>query len=182
MENVVDGESIRDGDWVLMQWARGEPLGAVEGRIALIENRQNGQTAYFLKRVVQTEDGFELQSDNPNVSAMAASGETVVVALYVDMLRPNEVYTGTERAFLKALRKELEHRTTMDIYEAAVQEKTREWFNRVRKQDSLSDMLESDSELRRLRQNLVAHLEDIYKLPTDVGETIAKRSVQVVAQ
>ena len=45
----MDGsrDPIRDGDWVVLRWARGEALKNVAGRIALVETGESsGPAAY----------------------------------------------------------------------------------------------------------------------------------------
>jgi hypothetical protein len=85
-------EPIRDGDWVVLRWARGQGLGAVEGRVALVAmgDPAVGQS-HHLKRVVRDGDGFVLRSDNPTVAPMAAAADTVVLALKVAVVRPEDL-------------------------------------------------------------------------------------------
>ena len=182
MEHPDHDEPIRDGDWVLMKWARGESLGAVENQIVLVEHRQNGKPAHYLKRVVETDDGFELRSDNPDVAPMPASEETVVIGLHLETLRPNDVYSDTEAAFLQALRSELDEQTTMDAYEAAFMEKTREWLDDVRGDSSLADILDRESGNTRLRHELADHLETTYELNPDLRDEVAGRVVRRIAR
>jgi hypothetical protein len=122
-------QGIRDGDWALMRWARGEPLGGVVGRVALVrhEAADSDGPAYYLKRVAETDDGFELRSDNPQMLAMPASADTVVVALHVDTLRSDEVATEQVTALVEALRAELERRAPAEssAYGAAFTEGVR---------------------------------------------------------
>lgn len=89
---------IRDGDWVLAKWARGLPLGAVEGRVALVAlgDPHAGQT-HHLKRVVRDGTRFVLRSDNPAVAPLDGSA-AVPVALVVGTVRPEALAppVGTE--------------------------------------------------------------------------------------
>jgi superfamily II DNA or RNA helicase/diadenosine tetraphosphate (Ap4A) HIT family hydrolase/HKD family nuclease len=182
MEHPDHDEPIRDGDWVLMKWARGESLGAVEDQVVLVEHRKNGKAAHYLKRVVETDDGFELRSDNPDVAPMPASEETVVIGLHLETLRPNDVYSDAEAAFLRALRSELDEQTTMDAYEAAFMEKTREWLDDIRGDSSLSDVLDRESGNTRLRHELADHLETTYELTPELGDEVAGRVVRRAAR
>ncbi|QDG52099.1 HIT domain-containing protein [Persicimonas caeni] len=125
----VADERIRNGDWVLMRWARGEPLEAVEGRVALVRHagESDEAPAYYLKRVVETEEGFELRSDNPRVPALEASEETVVVALCVGVTPRHEATSRHMDAFVAALPAQLErHGVTREpAYAAALEEEAR---------------------------------------------------------
>ncbi|MGM0559219.1 MAG: DEAD/DEAH box helicase family protein, partial [Myxococcota bacterium] len=88
-DSMAGGEQpIHDGDWVLMRWARGESLQSVLGRVALVRHNaeDTDAPAYFLKRVVETDEGYSLRSDNPAEDDIPASEDTVVVALLVDAL------------------------------------------------------------------------------------------------
>ena len=83
---------IRDGDWVLMKWARGKGLGAVRGRVALVgvgdstEDRQ-----FLLKRVVETERGQALRSENRDYPEILTTAETQVLALQHGVVRPEDL-------------------------------------------------------------------------------------------
>ena len=83
---------IRDGDWVLMKWARGKGLGAVRGRVALVgvgdstEDRQ-----FLLKRVVETERGQALRSENRDYAELPTTPQTQVVALQQGVVRPEDL-------------------------------------------------------------------------------------------
>jgi superfamily II DNA or RNA helicase len=86
---------IRDGDWVLMRWARGKGLGAVQGRIALLgvgdptEDRQ-----FLLKRVVSSDSGVVLRSENRDYAELPTSRETQVMALQTGVVRPEDLAPG----------------------------------------------------------------------------------------
>ena len=82
---------IRDGDWVLLRWARGLGIGAVEGRVALVAvgDPQVGQS-HHLKRVVRDGDRFVLRSDNPAVAPMPAD-DVVPIARWVATVRPEDL-------------------------------------------------------------------------------------------
>jgi len=87
----MDGgaEPIRDGDWLLFQYARGAGLGAVEGRVALVETEsQQGDAAYQVKRVVRDNGRWLLASDRPGAESFAATEQMRVVALLVERIGP----------------------------------------------------------------------------------------------
>ena len=86
----MDGgaKPIRDGDWLLFRPARGEGLGAVAGRVALVQVPENGGFAYQVKRVVKEGQRILLRSDNPERAPFDANKDTVVIAVLVDVVRP----------------------------------------------------------------------------------------------
>jgi superfamily II DNA or RNA helicase/diadenosine tetraphosphate (Ap4A) HIT family hydrolase len=83
---------IKDGDWVALRWARGLGLGALEGRVALVEVEDpvDGH-GWQLKRVVRSTRGHELRSDNPARPSFPARPQTTPIAVLVDILSPAEV-------------------------------------------------------------------------------------------
>ena len=83
---------IRDGDWLVMRWSRGAPLGALAGRVALIARGEpeEGQT-YHLKRVRQAGRGFELVSDNLEFPPMEAQTDDEPMATLVQTIRPESL-------------------------------------------------------------------------------------------
>ncbi len=92
-DSMDGGKSpIRDGDWVLMKWARGKGLGAVRGRVALVGvGDPAGERQFLLKRVVETEQGQRLRSENRDYPELAATPETQVVALQEGVVRPEDL-------------------------------------------------------------------------------------------
>ncbi|HEY8517464.1 MAG TPA: DEAD/DEAH box helicase family protein [Candidatus Binatia bacterium] len=75
---------IRDGDWVVLRWARAARFGAVEGRVALVElpaspNDASPDSAYVLKRVRRDGDRWLLVSDSPGGPTIPASADTKVI-------------------------------------------------------------------------------------------------------
>ena len=87
----MDGgaEPIRDGDWLIFRYARGAGLGAVEGRVALVETEGHGGDAgYQVKRVVRDANRWFLASDRVGAERFEASERTRVVALLVERVRP----------------------------------------------------------------------------------------------
>jgi len=73
---------LRDGDWAICAWARGQELGAAEGSVALVGlgDPDHGQT-HHLKRIV-TRNGLRiLRSDNPDVPPQPADGAELIARL-----------------------------------------------------------------------------------------------------
>jgi phage repressor protein C with HTH and peptisase S24 domain len=74
---------IRDGDWVVLRWARGRSLAEMEGRVALFEVRAGDEAAeYLLKRLVRDSDGLHLRSDNSDHPAIRAAKGIVPIAAF----------------------------------------------------------------------------------------------------
>lgn len=67
---------IRDGDWVLLRWARGQGRSALEGQVVLVAVSEAGDEAheYYLKRLVNVDGAWVLRSDNPAVADRPAEG------------------------------------------------------------------------------------------------------------
>jgi superfamily II DNA or RNA helicase/HKD family nuclease len=83
---------IRDGDWLIMRYARGDRLSALEGKVALVETSAgSGEHGYQVKRVIRTGDGWQLRSDNPAASSFSAGPHTVVVAALEQMVHPEDI-------------------------------------------------------------------------------------------
>ena len=83
---------IRDGDWVVLEWARGKGLGAVRGRVGLVGvGDAAGDRQFLLKRVVETPAGMRLRSENRQYPELPATRETQVVALQRGVVRPEEL-------------------------------------------------------------------------------------------
>ena len=83
---------IRDGDWVLMKWARSKGLAAVRGRVALVGvGDPAGGRQFLLKRVVETEQGLRLRSENRSYPELPTTAETQVVALHAMVVRPEHL-------------------------------------------------------------------------------------------
>ncbi len=87
MDGGVD--PIRDGDWLVFKYARAAGLGAVEGRVALVETEgAHGDAGYQVKRVLRRGGRWFLASDRPGAERFEASERTRVVALLVEKLSP----------------------------------------------------------------------------------------------
>lgn len=83
---------IRDGDWVLLKWARGKGLGAVRGRVALVGvGDPAGDRQFLLKRVVERDGTQVLRSENRSYPERPATAETQVVALHQGTVRPEDL-------------------------------------------------------------------------------------------
>ena len=82
---------IRDGDWVLLKWARAKGIGAVRGRIALVGVGDSEDRQFLLKRVVETDGGQVLRSENRDYPEQRATAETQVLALFQEVVRPEDL-------------------------------------------------------------------------------------------
>jgi len=85
----MDGgtDPIRDGDWLILKYARGAGLGAVEGRVALVETDDgHGNMAYQVKRVIREGQQWVLASDRPGLTNIVATSETRVIALLLERI------------------------------------------------------------------------------------------------
>jgi hypothetical protein len=83
---------IRDGDWLVMRYARGDRLSSLEGKVALVETGPvSGEHAYQVKRVVRAGDGWLLRSENPTAPSFDARADTVVVAVLDEIMRPEDI-------------------------------------------------------------------------------------------
>ena len=83
---------IRDGDWLVLRWARSATLGEVLGRVALIArgDPDAGQT-FHLKRVERSDDGLLLCSDNPAFPPVPVEEGDQVIALLVEAIPPERL-------------------------------------------------------------------------------------------
>lgn len=82
---------IRDGDWLVMRWARGLGLSAVQGRIVLLGRGGADDRRWHLKRVVRRDDGWWFASDNPDVTPLTPSPDDEIVALLDRCVRPESL-------------------------------------------------------------------------------------------
>lgn len=75
-----------------MRYARGAGIGAVEGRVALVQVPDPGGFNCQVKRVVRGEHGgWMLRSDNPARPSFEATADTAPIALLVEFLRPEQL-------------------------------------------------------------------------------------------
>ncbi|WP_437971076.1 DEAD/DEAH box helicase family protein [Sorangium sp. So ce260] len=83
---------IRDGDWLIMRFARGTSYEALDGRVALLQLPDPDLGfAYQIKRVVRDGARWELRSDNPESPSFEATSETVPIAMLVEIIRPEDI-------------------------------------------------------------------------------------------
>jgi superfamily II DNA or RNA helicase/diadenosine tetraphosphate (Ap4A) HIT family hydrolase/HKD family nuclease len=90
----MDGGSkpIRDGDWVVCRWTRGAGIGAVAGRVALLQIEDpQGAHGYQLKRVVREGDRWVLRSDNTARPSFPATETTIPVATVIESVHPEDL-------------------------------------------------------------------------------------------
>ncbi|MGK0362941.1 MAG: hypothetical protein ACI9U2_005263, partial [Bradymonadia bacterium] len=83
---------IRDGDWVVMQWARGLGLDAVTDHVCLLArgDADVGST-HHLKRVKRLANGIRLKSDNRSAADLPVTKDIVVIARKVAVVRPESL-------------------------------------------------------------------------------------------
>lgn len=83
---------IRDGDWLVMRFARGTSYEGLEGKVALVQVPDLDMGfSYQIKRVVRDGGLWQLRSDNPERTSFDANSETVPIALLVDVIRPESL-------------------------------------------------------------------------------------------
>lgn len=91
-DSMEGGERpIRDGDWLVMRYARAAGVGAVEGQVALVQVPDPAGYGYQVKRVVREGRRWMLRSDNPERPSFEASRETVPIALLVEVIAPERL-------------------------------------------------------------------------------------------
>ncbi|WP_338046597.1 DEAD/DEAH box helicase family protein [Polyangium spumosum] len=85
-------EPIRDGDWLVLRFARGQSREAIHGKIALVEvpDSQLG-ASHLVKRVVQDDGRWILRSENHAFPAIDATADTVLIAALVEMVKPESL-------------------------------------------------------------------------------------------
>jgi hypothetical protein len=83
---------IRDGALFIMRFARSASLDAVRGRVALVQiPGERFGSRFQVKRIAETDRGFELRSDNPDHPSYPATDDTVPIALLVEVVRPEDL-------------------------------------------------------------------------------------------
>ena len=89
----MDGgpKPIRDGDWVLLRWARDRGLADIVGHTALLRRGADSQATYHLKKVLSAGGATVLTSTNPRVPDLPATAEDQVLALLRRTLRPEDL-------------------------------------------------------------------------------------------
>ena len=102
----MDGglKPIRDGDWVLLDWARRRPLDSVVGQVALVQSNGAQGATHHLKKVVIAEGRVELVSSNPAVSPVLARPGDQVIAVLRGVVQPEHLAPQrSDRGHLAAL-------------------------------------------------------------------------------
>ncbi len=136
---------VEDGSWVLLRWARGARLGEVVDRVALVRVASASNTddppAYHLKRIAQTDQGFELRSDNPATPSLPASEDTVIVALHVATLTDDDILSPQEATLIDALAEELRVLDHFDTYSAAFEATAQDLSTLLQTQTDLIEQL-----------------------------------------
>lgn len=83
---------IRDGDWLIMRFARSASFEELNGKVALLQMPDADLGfAYRIKRVVHDGSAWRLRSDNPMHPSSEATAETVPLALLVEIIRPEDL-------------------------------------------------------------------------------------------
>lgn len=85
-------QPIRDGDWLVMRFARGASREEIAGKIALMEvpDATLG-TSYVVKRVVRAGKHWLLKSENQDHPSIEAMADMVVIAKLVDIIKPESL-------------------------------------------------------------------------------------------
>ncbi|WP_437960496.1 DEAD/DEAH box helicase family protein [Sorangium sp. So ce119] len=83
---------VRDGDWLILRFARGASVEAIDGKVALVQipDRDLG-FAYQIKRIARDGSRWWLRSDNPDGPSFEATAETVPIASLVEVIRPEDL-------------------------------------------------------------------------------------------
>ncbi|MDI3282135.1 DEAD/DEAH box helicase family protein [Polyangium sp. 15x6] len=85
-------EPIRDGDWLVMRFARSASRNAIEGKIALVEVPDSHLGAsYLVKRIVRDGKRWILRSENPAHASIEAAAEIVPIATLVEVVKPEAI-------------------------------------------------------------------------------------------
>jgi len=92
-DSMDGGKSpIRDGDWLVMRYARRAGLGALEGRIALVERPgDDDEQRYQVKRIVRQGERRLLRSENLDRPTVPAPPEAVAIATLIRAIRPEDL-------------------------------------------------------------------------------------------
>lgn len=85
-------EPIRDGDWLVMRFARGASREAIQGNIALVEVPDSDIGAsYLVKRIVRDDKQWILRSENAAHASIGATAELVPIATLVEVVKPEAI-------------------------------------------------------------------------------------------
>ncbi|MCB9742235.1 MAG: DEAD/DEAH box helicase family protein [Alphaproteobacteria bacterium] len=83
---------IRDGDWLILRWARGARLDELRDRVALFALGDPTEgPSHHLKRLAQTPAGRVLRSDNPEVPDLPVGAQVEPIARLVRVVRPESL-------------------------------------------------------------------------------------------
>ncbi len=82
---------IRDGDWMVMRFARSRPAPAMEGRVALVEAYDGAGSAFVVKRLVREAGRWRLRSDNPSYPDMEPPEDGEAIAVLEETVRPESI-------------------------------------------------------------------------------------------
>lgn len=83
---------IRDGDWLVMRFARGVSAAGLDGKVALLEvPDEHVGSAYQVKRVVREAGRWTLRSDNPARPSYEGTSEIQSIAVLADIVRPESI-------------------------------------------------------------------------------------------
>ena len=85
---------IHDGDWLVFKHSRGAGLGAMDGRVALLQTDVGGDHGFQIKRVVRDGARWVLRSDNPARDDFEATEATIPIATLVEQHRPEDLAPG----------------------------------------------------------------------------------------
>jgi diadenosine tetraphosphate (Ap4A) HIT family hydrolase/SOS-response transcriptional repressor LexA len=87
---------IRDGDWLVLRFARSMGIGALDGRIVVVRRGDpGGGVTFHVKRVVRTDTGLALRSDHPDVGDRPVQAGDEVFAEIVQVVRPEDIGPAT---------------------------------------------------------------------------------------
>lgn len=85
---TADG-GIRDGDWLVMRWARDVPIGGFENRVAMVGVGDPYEgVEYLVKRIVRDGSGFLLRSDNPDFDDIVPDASATAYGVLIRHLSP----------------------------------------------------------------------------------------------
>ncbi|MFY0577860.1 DEAD/DEAH box helicase family protein [Cystobacter fuscus] len=91
-DSMKGGERpIRDGDWLVMRYVRGMGVGALSGRVALVQVPDTSGHAYQLKRIVQHGARWLLRSDNPDHPSFEVTEEVTPIAQLEEVIPPERL-------------------------------------------------------------------------------------------
>ncbi len=82
---------IRDGDWLVMRYARAAGIGVVEGKVALVQVPDSAGYGYQVKRVVREKGRWILRSDNPSRPSFETTEDVVPIAQLVEVIQPERL-------------------------------------------------------------------------------------------